>query len=735
MSDRHSHATHGGEDVHYLRALHGLADQAGLLRHWHDAEGRPQALGTDALRTVLGKLDLSCADIGQCEASRQQLVAVDHTLPPLFTADADATVWLPMRGEATPFRLVFEDGSGIAGTATPGHDNWLTLPPVPTMGYHELFVGDLHFTLAVAPPKCFFPALRGDAHRKPWGLATQVYGLRRGADTGMGDLTALADLCRSAAAWGADAVAINPLHAGFPCLPERYSPYSPSSRLFLNPLYADPGAILGPEAWEAAVAALGLGDTLAQLESLREIDWPAVSRARHAILRWLWEHRDTFLTATLARRLDAFRVRGGEGLHSHATYDALQAHLLATGKGHEIAGDWRRWPDEYRQPGSPAVRDFAAAHADEIDRGIFAQWLADEGLAATQRGATDAGMAIGLIADLAVGTDPAGSHAWTRQSAMLNGFSAGAPPDQLNPVGQGWGISVFSPRALRQQAYQPFLEMLRANVAHAGGLRIDHVLGFGRMWLVPDGSPPQAGAYLRYPMEDLLRLVALESHRARAIIVGENLGTVPADLNAALARRGMLGIDVMWFQRSHEHIPVDDEADDVPSGVQAFQPPAEWPPVAMGVTTTHDLPTIAGWWAGNDIRWRARLHQLGPGETEAASLGLRAAERSAMWQALCRAGLAPAGSRPPPPGQPPVAAILRWLATAGTALRMAPVEDIIGEPEQPNLPGTIGGPGSHPNWQRRLDPDMRTLGAGPRPATDTASVNLGALRGDPPPEH
>jgi len=715
-----------------IAALHALADQAGLIRHWHDAGGRPRELGVDALRTVLRQLQLPCDDAGQCDASRRQLIGEDHTLPPLFTADADATVWLPLRGEATPFRLEFEDGSGMAGTATPGHDNWLTLPPVGAWGYHRLLLGDhgdVAFTLAVAPPRCFFPAPKHDGRKKPWGLAAQVYALRRGADTGMGDFSALTALCRSAAYFGADAVAINPLHAGFPGLPERYSPYSPSSRLFLNPLYADPAAILGSGAWQAAVSALGLADLLATLEALPEIDWPGVSRARFAILRWLWEHRDTCLGASHAARFDAFRLRGGEGLHAHATYDVLQAHLLAAGNGHEIAGDWRRWPAAYRHPDSPAVREFAAAHADDIACQVFAQWLADEGLAATQHAAVGAGMSIGLIADLAVGTDPAGSHAWMRQDAMLTGFSAGAPPDQLNPVGQGWGISVFSPRALRRLAYAPFLEMLRANLSRAGGLRIDHVLGFARMWLVPDGSPPQAGAYLRYPLDDLLRLVALESHRARAVIVGENLGTVPHDLNAALERRGMLGIDVMWFQRSHEHIPVDDEADDVPAGVPAFLPPRDWPPVALGVTTTHDLPTIAGWWAGNDIGWRARLGQLGPGETEGASRGVRAAERHAMWQALGRDGLAPAGTPPPPPGAPPVAAILRWLATAGTALRMAPVEDIIGEAEQPNLPGTIGGPGSHPNWQRRLDADMRTLGA-----TPPASVHLGALRGDPPPE-
>ncbi|EHP40031.1 4-alpha-glucanotransferase [Cupriavidus basilensis OR16] len=326
-------------------------------------------------------------------------------------------------------------------------------------------------------------------------------------------------------------------------------------------------------------------------------------------------------------------------------------------------------------------------------------------------------MAIGLIADLAVGTDAGGSHAWARQDEILPGVCAGAPPDQYNPMGQDWGISVFSPRALRRRGFGAVIEMLRANLAQVGGLRIDHALGLARMWLVPDSAPPAAGAYLRFPFDDLQRLIALESWRHRAVIIGENLGTVPATFNASLAARGMLGIDVLWFERERDSVPADagdataqatTSATSAAPPVPAFLPPERWPPEAVATTTTHDLPTVAGWWAGRDIIWRARLGQLGADETESGALAARARERAALWQALSAAGLA----RGPEPSldHPPLEAILAWLGRARTPLRLVPLEDLLGAGEQPNLPGTVSG---HPNWQRRLDADVRTLFSDP----------------------
>ena len=688
-----------------------LAERAGLQAHWRDAWNQPRSLSPDALRTVLTALDLPCATPGECEASRARLAADDgaQALPPLITADQGKPVEVPWAHTLPqrPYRLECEDGTIIEGIARRTGDGTMEIAPVLQWGYHHLLLGDVETTVAVAPPRCYSMAdalaasPRTVLARKPWGLAVQLYGLRRGADTGLGDLTALALTAEAAARAGADAIAINPLHAGFPALPERFSPYSPSSRIFFNPLYADPARIFGQDAVDHAVAALDIGAALADAERRAEIDWPAIATVRLQLLHWLWQRHDTLLPAAQKQAFAAFRARGGKALLAHATFEAIQAEQL----DEQQAADWRRWPATLRSPDGAAALAMATTAADAIGYHAFLQWLAADGLEDAQQRARAAGMAVGVIADLAVGTDPGGSHAWTRQAEILNGFHAGAPPDLYNPLGQDWGVAVFSPRGLRRNGYAAFIEMLRANLAHAGGLRIDHVLGLARMWLVPEGAPASAGAYLTYPLDDLLRLVAIESWRHRAIIIGENLGTVPETLNTELETRGVLGIDVLWFVREEDdQDTAARDAGALPSPPAPFLPPERWPAQAVATTTTHDLPTIAGWWAGRDIAWRARLHQLGSGETEAGLMALRAAERAALWQAMRDGGVA--HDAEPPADAAPVETILRWLHRAPTPLRLVPVEDLLALREQPNLPGTISG---HPNWQRRLDAYPRDL--------------------------
>ncbi|NOV22626.1 4-alpha-glucanotransferase [Cupriavidus necator] len=712
--------------------LQALALRAGLQPHWTDAWDQPREVSEAALRRVLDGLGLPCATPGQCAASHAWLAADDaaHALPPLVTAERGQPVAVPWP-HASPqraYRLTLEDGAIITGTAVRcagASGGLMQLPAIDVCGYHRLDLGDGHTTLAVAPRRCYgvADALRhagrgGDgAGTPPWGLALQLYSLRRAAPCGMGDLTALAEACAISARAGADAVAINPLHAPFAALPERYSPYAPSSRLFLNPLYADPAAVFGQAAVDAAIHDLGAGDTLPALDARREIDWIALAPLRYAVLRWLWQCRETLLPRAALDACAAFRARGGTALHAHGCYEAIQAQRLsdsANGSNHHAAPDWRCWPVTLRAPTDTAVAAFAQSHADDVAFHGFLQWLADDGLARAQRAARDAGMAIGIIRDLAVGADPGGSQAWTRQPETLAGFHAGAPPDLYNPLGQDWGVTVFSPRGLRRHGYAAFLEMLRANLSHAGGLRIDHVLGLARIWLVPAGAPASDGAYLRYPLEDLLRLVALESWRHRAIIIGENLGTVPPELNAALSARGVLGIDVLWFQRearAQDDVleATQDDAQRADAGsmagpapeAAAFLPPQAWPPDAVATTTTHDLPTVAGWWAGQDLAWRDRLQLLAPGETLAQAQAGRARERVALWQALCEAGLC--SGAVPAPDHAPLDAVLAWLGTVPAAMRLLPVEDLLGLAEQPNLPGTTR---VHPNWQRRLDTEV-----------------------------
>ncbi|HVL76662.1 MAG TPA: 4-alpha-glucanotransferase, partial [Noviherbaspirillum sp.] len=336
------------------------------------------------------------------------------------------------------------------------------------------------------------------------------------------------------------------------------------------------------------------------------------------------------------------------------------------------------------------VQAFARDHAEEVEFHAFLQWQAERGLRLAQRAARQAGMPVGLVTDLAVGADNGGSQAWSRQNEILTGLAVGAPPDAMNPRGQGWGLGAFSPHAMKAGGFHAYIEMLRAAFAHAGGVRIDHVLGLHRLWLVPDGASPEEGAYLHYPRTDLLRLVALESWRHRAIVIGEDLGTVPEGFHELLADAGLLGIRVLLFQRDG----------------QRFLQPHEWPADAISTTTTHDLPTIAGYWKARDIEWRARLDLLEVGQSEEEARDQRDNECAALWRALQQGGFAPHDAPQPGPDDAPVDEAIAFMAAAPAPLAMLPVEDLLGQVEQPNLPGTTD---AHPNWRRRLPHPVDSL--------------------------
>jgi 4-alpha-glucanotransferase len=377
----------------------------------------------------------------------------------------------------------------------------------------------------------------------------------------------------------------------------------------------------GASALRTVIDAHNLRQELAELEWLELIDWPRAGRARITLLRALfdWSSADSQLT----RELSAFRCEQGEALERHARFEALQVHFRA----HGTPGGWQAWPAEYHDPASPAVAAFAREHSRDVAFHAFLQWLAARGLEDAQRTARASGMAIGLIADLAVGTDAGGSQAWSHQGELLHGLSVGAPPDLLNRHGQDWGLTTFSPMGLRQSGYAGYLAMLRSALTHAGGVRIDHALGLKRLWLVPHGFGATEGAYVRYPLGDMLRLLAIESHRNRALVIGEDLGTVPADFRQRIADTGVLGIRVLWFERAADH---------------GFIAPMHWSPEAMATTSTHDVPTVAGWWSGRDVEWRARAGLAEPGVDEIAE---RAIDRARLWRALCASGAAPAGGR------------------------------------------------------------------------------------------
>ncbi len=666
-------ASHPRGDRPMTDPLNALARAAGIATRWRDVRGEDHDVAPDAMRAILAALDLPAATEAQARDGLGRLDAAQAGLPPLCTAVAGRPVLLGLPGEPA-FRLTLEDGTVREGRARQER-GLLALPAVDAPGYHALEVGPHRTALAVCPPRCH--GIAGGA--RPWGLAAQLYGLRRAGDGGIGDFPALSALATAAAARGADALAISPVHAQFSADVTRFSPYAPSSRLFLNVLHADPAA-LGVGALRDALARTGGADAFARLEALDLVDWPEAASLRLRLFRAIfdaWDGDPAF---------DRFRETGGEALESHARFEALHAHLYGADPSR---WQWRDWPAGYAAPDAPGVAGFARDHAREVAFHAFLQWLADGGLAAAQSAMRDAGASIGLIADLAVGTDGGGSHVWSRQSEILRGVGVGAPPDIFSPLGQSWGISAFSPHGLKANGYGAFLEMLRAAMRHAGGVRIDHVMGLARLWLVPDGGSAADGAYLHYPVEDLLRLVALESRRHRAIVVGEDLGTLPEGFREQLDGTGLMGLRVLWFEQRGNR----------------FLPPAEWSPGAVAVTTTHDLPTVAGWWRGRDIGRRAELGLFGDGDgTEQREE--RARDRPALWDALCATGAA----RGPMPGEPGaqevVDAAARHVGTAACALALLPLEDVLALEEQPNLPGTTEG---HPNWRRRMPAPAATM--------------------------
>ncbi|HET6804328.1 MAG TPA: 4-alpha-glucanotransferase [Frateuria sp.] len=671
-----------------------LAGQAGVDVHWRDANDRPQRVSAPTLRAVLEALGLACSNADDIAASLERLrrERAGTQLPRLQVADAGLPFRVPPATASRRWRIDDPHGQPVGEGTVPAGECSLRAPVAP--GYYRLLLGGEECTLAAAPRRAF--GVGDIAHaQRPWGVAVQLASLRRPGDGGIGDFTALEQCARAAAARGADALAISPVHALFAAAPERYSPYAPSSRLFLNPLYVDPGRVGGAAALRTVADAHNLRQELAELEWLDLIDWPRAARARMTLLHALFEWSSA--DSTLTRALCAFRREQGEALERHARFEALQVHFRA----HGTPGGWQAWPTEYHDPASPAVATFAREHGREVAFHAFLQWLAQRGLEDAQHTARASGMAIGLISDLAVGTDPGGSQAWSHHGEVLHGLSVGAPPDLLNRNGQDWGLTTFSPRGLERSGYAGYLAMLRTALAHAGGVRIDHVLGLKRLWLVPHGFGATEGAYVRYPLDDMLRLLAIESHHYRAVVIGEDLGTVPADFRQRLAAAGALGIRVLWFERAAD---------------RGFIAPAHWSSEAMATTSTHDVPTVAGWWSGRDIEWRARTGLAEPGVDEAAE---RAMDRERLWRALCASGAAqdaggsPDENRPPSPEDvaPVAIAAAGHVARAPAPLVVIPAEDLLALPEQPNLPGPTDA--MHPNWRRRLPESAAALFDGP----------------------
>jgi 4-alpha-glucanotransferase len=572
------------------------------------------------------------------EALRRAMRAEGDAPPPapLIVGRAGERIEIPERA-----RLVLEDGTetDVDGTLP------IDVPP----GYHELRLtdDDPPIRVIVSPGRCLVPGHRA------WGWAAQLYAARSSASWGIGDLADLRGLGQWAARLGASTILINPLAAPLPLRTQQPSPYYPSSRRFVNPLYLRVEEAPGAGALDAdlePIAAAGRA-----LNAERVIDRGRVFDLKMQALERIWSKAD-------ARGGDFERwIRDcGTSLRDFAIFCALSEHH---GSG------WHAWPAEHQRPGAPQVERFAQDHAERVRFHQWLQWLADRQL-------TAAAGQIGIMQDLPIGVDPDGADAWAWQDALATGASVGAPPDRFVVRGQDWGLPPFIPHRLRALGYAPFIETIRASLRPRGALRIDHVMGLFRLFWVPHGLAPAEGAYVRYPADELLAIVALESQRAGAIIVGEDLGTVEDGVRERLAAAGILSYRVAWFEE---------------------RPPAQYPELAMAAVETHDLPTIAGLWTRADV---AELRRLGLVDSDTALDGTRA--RLAQLAGL-------------PDGAPVVdvvEAVHARLAESPSLLVTATLDDAVAVSERPNVPGTSL---ERPNWSLALPLTLEALETAPLP--------------------
>jgi 4-alpha-glucanotransferase len=581
----------------------------------------------------------------------------------------------------------------------------LELPELPP-GYHRLEI-DLEFAasescpLIVAPDHAHEPRELA-AGGKLWGVAVQLYTLRSEQNWGVGDFSDFAEVLRLASAQGAGFVGVSPLHALFPSDPTLFSPYSASSRHALNVMFIDVAAVPDVRASaraQALIAEPSFQARLAQVRGATQVDYATVSALKlPALEAGFLLFREVHLDNDTPRAVlfrEFLRERGAP-LQLHALFDALDRHFRReTGTG---AG-WHQWPKAYQDPHSEAVQRFAREHARDVEFFAWLQWLAAEQLGAVRKLARELGLGVGLYGDYAVGVNASGSETWSDQTLYCMGAAIGAPPDPLGVAGQEWGIPPQDPRQLRRTAYAPFVALVRASMRNCGALRLDHVMALFRQWWVPRGFKSVDGGYVHYPLQDLLGVIALESHRNECLIVGEDLGVVPDEIRRALPAFGVYHYKVVMFEQR------DGE----------FVAPRDYVRRALATVTTHDLPTLRGWWTGYDIDlWEKLGFYADPTVGGQARLA-RGREKQRLLRALREEGLWPedhsvetSDVTPPTPAfsSELCRAIHVYLGKCASALVTVQLEDMIGVLEPVNIPGTSS---EYSNWTRRMPQSAREI--------------------------
>ncbi len=710
-------------------ALGELADRFGISTQFYDWKGRHTQVGEQTVIAILAEFGVDASTPERARAAARR-VRDDHwrrIVQPCVVLRAGqegrVDVHVPA-GAPVSLRIVGEDGNDHLPWQV---DNWNPDRPIDgrmigeatfgipgnlPLGYHELIVtigthdadgseadGGIHATatstIIVTPNRVGLPRRMGAS--RVWGYAAQLYSVRSHHSWGLGDLTDLADLCTWSASQGAGYLLTNPLHAAEVAGRMEPSPYLPSSRLFVNPIYIRPELIAeyhDLDQYDASLIESLRTTTLdddPQALLDRDRTWQAKSQALELI------HR-VDMSASRRMAFTAFRVARGRRLEDFATWCLLS----------ELHGsDWHDWPAELHDPHGAAVARVRREHADRIDFHMWLQWIADQQLSTAQSSGTDAGMPVGLICDLAVGVNGSGADAWMLNGLFAREMNVGAPPDPFNQAGQDWGQPPMRPDVLEQMAYAPLREMVSSALRHAGGVRIDHIMGLFRLWWVPRGLGPRHGAYVRYNHEAMVGVVALEAYRAGALVIGEDLGTVEPWVRDHLASRGILGTSIMWFETGPDGRP---------------KQPQQWREHAMSSVTSHDLPPTSSYLRGDHVELRDRLGLLTESVDEERENARR--ERETWLASLRQQGVLEADEDDP---EQVTLAMHTLLTRTPSKVINATLTDAVGDPRTQNLPGTED---EYPNWRVPLSgPDGEPVYLEDLYSSDRAARMAKVLRG------
>jgi glycogen debranching enzyme GlgX/4-alpha-glucanotransferase len=684
-----------------IETIDKLATEAGIAAEWWDVSGQRTIVSAETKVALLSALGLEVASEAQARDSLTRLI--DGTqrrhLPFSLVLRLGEPLTAPLRdtARAADARIVREDGAVAQWSIEPADavqrdlpdgrsvsERRIALPALP-IGCYRLIVDGVECALTIAPPEAHSPKA---ALRKRFGVAAQLYALRGaggdGRDQGIGDFSALARAGEAAGGARAAYFGVSPLHMLFPHDRERASPYYPSDRRFLDPIFIDAlddAGLPRDDALNGALAALA--PQFAAASATQHVEYVEVWRAKRAALE---ARSAAFARLRTARPSDpliadyhAFARSGGEALRRFAAFQAA-----ADG---EAGADWRRWPQDLRDGEPKAIDKAIERNRQAFEFALFCQWLADRQLGRAAGRARDRGLEIGFYRDLAVGAAPDGAESWAHAQALARGVTIGAPPDPFSAQGQNWRLPALNPLAGAREGWASLSAVYRANMRHAGMLRIDHAMGLKRLFLIPDGARPAEGAYLSYPIDDLVGHLALESQRAQCMVIGEDLGTVPEGFRDRMTRANIQGMRVLRFECDGPRV----------------RPPQSYPPTSVACVATHDLATLAGWWQGADIGELLMLGRLTPAQAGEA-IAARAKAKSGLIDALLAAKLiGSAPSEEAPLSDAVAAAVHALIGGAGSILAHAQFDDLIGETIPTNLPGTDR---ERPNWRLRAGPDV-----------------------------